>query len=203
MGTDDWWQSGRVTPVAGSPPPPLTSPARAQVPLGFSRMVAAKPRASSRPRRSGINFKPLLLLPCAALIMFGSLAPWVTVDFLHRAFDVDGTEHSVTAAYGINGWTSFAAGGVLGFAGLLLIVWARSLLKFLAFLAAFIGLGVGAYELVRILHDMSQVHSQPEKVSPVLAQAFNSTSVGYGLILVGVGGFAGLLLTLTDMESRG
>jgi hypothetical protein len=61
-------------------------------------------------------------------------------------------------------------------------------------------LGVGAYDLVRILHDMSQAHSKTVQPGSLAAQLPGSTSIGYGLIVLVAASFIGLLLTLSDID---
>jgi hypothetical protein len=201
---DDRWQSGGLPPASPDPrrPPPAPSPPSGPGPAYErpSPTRAMRPRGyAPRPRRR-FALRPLLLVPFAAAIMFGSLRVWVSASVAHQTLTIDGTHPAITAAYGVNGRASLAGGAALGAAALVLTVWRNPAVKLLAFLGAFAGLAVGVYDLVRILHDMSQAHATAIERSPLAAQLLGNTTIGYGLIVVVAASFVALLLTLGDME---
>lgn len=182
--------------VPGSAVPPVVAPR-----WGSGRPRSMHARRPAHRSRLRLALRPLVLLPFAGLMMAGSLSAWITATYAGHDLRLNGTHHAISAAYGVNGWASFAAGAVLAGAALVLVGLRSAIVKLVAFLAAFAGLGVAVYSLVRILHAMSEAQSRAVQATDPSAHVLAGASIGYGLIAVVAAAFVGLLVSLTDLDS--
>lgn len=141
---------------------------------------------------------PGLMMICGAVVMVASTMPWITANFLHHMSYVSGTDKSVATAFGINGWTSLAAGcGLVVLSGVMLLTDDRTLRIFAGFVAA-LTLALCLYELIRVLQQIHYARQTSSRLaSPLADTLLGHVHVGYGLVVLvaaaGVGFFAALL----------
>ena len=177
-----WWAAGQAAhrPTSGTIPAVQTS-------RSFARSAVM----------------PGLVMICGAVVMVASTMPWVTANLgVHMSY-VSGTDKAVATAFGINGWTTFAAAAAFAVLGAVLIVTDERGVRFLAGLVGAGTLALALYELIRVLQQIHYARQTATRLYPSLSQALlGRVHVGYGLVLLvaaaGVGFLAALLSGAPD-----
>ena len=154
--------------------------------------VAARP--ASRPTTVSAALGGLFV--CSFLLILGSFTPWISVSIDGHGFaSVAGTDSGVSQLIGVNGWITFSAGILLFILGCMIVVSGDAFFRSVALLVALAAAGFAVYDLVRILQKISQAASAAS--SSAFGRALQTDNrVGWGLIVVAVGGVGALICVL-------
>ena len=140
------------------------------------------------------------LFVCSFLLILGSFTPWISVSIDGHGFaSVAGTDSGISQLIGVNGWITFSAGIFLFVLACMIVDLRRrpssgaSALLVVALAAA----GFAIYDLVRILQKISQAASAASSSEFGRRPSRPTTTVGWGLIVVVVGGVGALLCALS------
>jgi hypothetical protein len=191
-----WVDEAAVTvavPPAAQPSAPGTRYSSSSAQGSFSTgAVAARP--ASRPATISAALGGLFL--CSFLLILGSFTPWISVSIDGHSFaSVAGTDAGVSQLIGVNGWITFSAGILLFILVCMIVVSGDAFFRTAALLVAVAAAGFAVYDLVRIIQKISQAASSAS--SSTLARVLHTdNSVGWGLIVVVVGGVGALVCAL-------
>jgi hypothetical protein len=189
------WTAGKgweETGTGAGPQPPRTSA------NPYVEQPAAQPRVSTPVARSAPSSFTLglfLLMGGGILLMVGSVTTWVhtNVSFgttFHVSGSINGTDPSVAALIGINGYATLICGVVVIALTAASLASDEGSIRLLTLGAGLAALGFAIYDLVRILQKINQ------------GSAHGSAGVGVGLILVVVGAALAALIALGRMAQR-
>lgn len=183
------------------PPRPFVQPAhRAPV---FVAGDTAAPRTGAS---TGLTLSTVVLFLCAALVIVGSLTPWVTLSVASLSVSSDGNQSGLSTLMGagVNGWFTFVGGIALLLIGALMIASRKRALRQLALLLAVATLGLSGYDMARVAYKVSASGTYPKGLPSSVTRAFTLTNhlgVGFGLILLLAAALVAMFAAAAELRS--
>ncbi len=188
------WVGGQWVDDAAGPATPTVAPA---APVPGYRHAAAPAHRSTTPRaapRGTVTAGLAGLMICSLLLILGSFTPWLTIGFGNTTTSIAGTDSAISDLIGVNGWVTFAAGIALFILVCMMVMSAEPLFRRVARVVALAAAGFAVYDLARIIQKIAQAASA--STNGIGAAFRTDNHVGWGLIVVAVGGVGALVCAL-------